>query len=52
MAGVLPPYGASFAVLCTSFAAFWLVFCRLLACVLPPYVNFLKRSKEQAKMEQ
>jgi hypothetical protein len=30
---LLPPYGA-------SFAALWRGFCRLMACVLPPYVIF------------
>jgi len=30
---LLPPYGA-------SFAALWHRFCRLMACVLPPYVIF------------
>ncbi len=30
---LLPPYGA-------SFAALWCGFCRLMACVLPPYVIF------------
>jgi len=33
MARVLPPYG-------TSFATLWSEFCRLIACVLPPYVIF------------
>jgi hypothetical protein len=34
MTRVLPPYGASFAALCTSFAALWLVFCRFMLKVL------------------
>jgi len=47
----LPPHGVSFATWWRRFATLWHgfaasrhEFCRLMACVLPPYVKFLKGS--------